>query len=256
MIDSHAHLTDQRFSQDLEAVIRRAREEGVSRILDIGDGVDSSRRSAELAGKHGFIFSAAGIHPHGAGGTERLADLEELLSREKVVAVGETGLDYYRGLSGADRQRALFEESVAMACRRGLPVIVHCRSAADDVHRILRRFPAVSGVMHCFSGGADEAERFLEIGMYISFAGNVTFPRADPIRAAAAAVPLDRILLETDSPYLAPQAVRGKRNEPAYIRHVYRFVAGLRSISPAELAEAVSLNFSKLFGIEPEGGSV
>ncbi len=254
MIDSHAHLNDGSFSADLEDVIGRARKAGVSFILDIGDGVASSRRSIEIAEEHDFIFSAAGIHPHNAGSDESLSEIEKLLSHDKVVAVGETGLDYYRRLSEANVQRSLFEASIDLACRHDLPVIVHCRRAFDDVLRIMKSFPEVKGVMHCFSGGADEAERFLELGLYISFAGNVTFPRADVVRRAASVVPLKRLLLETDCPYLSPQAVRGKRNEPAYVSHVYDFFSKMRSVSLTDLATKTEDNFSKLFGMEIREG--
>jgi len=250
MIDSHAHINDVSFSDDLEGVIRRARDAGISCILDIGEGIESSRKSAGIAEKHDLVFSAAGIHPHHAESGGSLLEIEKLLSHEKVVAVGEIGLDYYRGQAESGAQRRLFEKSLEIACRRGLPVIIHCRQAFEDVRRIIGRFAGIRGVMHCFSGGAAEAERFLELGLYISFAGNFTFPKATALREAASFVPLDRMLLETDCPYPAPQAVRGKRNEPAYVRYIYEFIAELRSTSPGELDSRLSANFSDLFGVE------
>ena len=227
----------------------RARGAGVSCILDVGDGSASSRKSISIAEKHDIVFSAAGIHPHHAESNEDLFEIERLLSHEKVIAVGEIGLDYYRGPAKSGAQGRLFEASVEIACRHGLPVIIHCRQAFDDVLQIIRRFPEVRGVMHCFSGGPAEAGPFLELGLYISFAGNITFPKAAALREAASLVPLDRLLLETDCPYLSPQPVRGKRNEPANVGYIYELVAELRGVPAVDLKTRIGRNFLKLFGV-------
>jgi TatD DNase family protein len=227
-------------------VLARAREAGVARVITIGTGIDSCRRALELARAPG-VAAALGIDPHQAGTAEaeRLDELRKLLGEPGVVAVGETGLDYHYGAERKDEQRALFEAQLALARERELPVVVHTRAADADTEAILRAHDGTV-VMHCFSepGLLDGA---LDRGWYVSFAGNVTYPKADDLRAAAARVTADRILAETDSPYLAPQPVRGRRNEPAHVVHTVAALAAARGEDADELAARIDANATAAF---------
>jgi TatD DNase family protein len=256
MVDSHAHLDDERFSPDLSAVLDRAREAGVRRIVTVGTGLASCEAAISLAQRNpGFVSASVGIHPHEARGADEaaLARLMELARSPGVVAIGETGLDYHYDRSPRDVQRKVFESQIRIALSLNLPVVVHCREAYEDCLTILKRHAGsgLRGVMHCFSGDRPTAETLIGMGFFISFAGPLTFPNAGKLREVARFVPEDRLLIETDCPYLAPQAVRGRRNEPAFVRYVAEALATLRGMPADEIAEKTSANAARLFrGLE------
>ena len=245
MIDAHAHLDA---LEEPSEVVARAREAGVTRIVTIGTGIDSCRRALDLTA-HDGVFAALGIDPHQAGTeeAERTGELRELLEHPKAVAVGEAGLDYHYGADRKREQRELFQAQLDLARELGSPVVVHTRSANADTEAMLRGHDGTV-VMHCFSE-PDLLEAGLERGWYFSFAGNITYPKADDLRAAAAAVPADRLLAETDSPYLAPQPVRGRPNEPANIRHTVAVLAAARDDDEAELVARLDANATAAFGL-------
>jgi len=249
VIDTHAHLD----ACDVQAsdLLGGAREAGVSRVVTIGTGIDSCRRALAIADSEPGVFAALGIDPHQAATLEanRLAELRELLAHERVVAVGETGLDGHHGAETLREQRALFDAHLALAEDLDLPVVIHSRSASDETVAALAPFPGTI-ILHCFSEPA-LLEPALERGYYVSFAGNVTYPKAEVLRAAAARVPDDRILVETDSPYLAPQAVRGQRNEPRHLVHTLEVLAGVRSEGVAELEARIDTNADAAFRLAP-----
>ena len=253
LIDSHAHLDDEQFASDLDAVLSRAREAGVSRIVTVGADIASCESAVALANRNpGFVLAAVGIHPHDAekANAASLARLEELARGPGVVAIGETGLDYHYGRSIREAQKAAFESHIRLALRLDLPIVIHCREAYADCLAILDRYgqSGLRGVAHCFSGGIDDAQRLLEMGFLLSFAGPLTFPNAGNLREVARHVPLDRVLVETDSPYLAPQPVRGRRNEPAFVAHVAATLAELHGVTARAAGEATGRNAVVLFG--------
>ena len=259
-VDSHAHLDGERFDSDREEVIARARESGVSTIVAIGNGdgpaqVDCGIRLAE---KYEFIYATLGIHPHEAKLAEEGAyqNMEQLARHPKVIAWGEIGLDYYYDHSPRETQKAVFIRQMELAAAAELPIVIHCRPSdgSDDAWEnwfgLIREHWAprgLGGILHCFTGNWPQAKRALDMGFMISFAGNVTFPKAQQIRDAAMEVPLDRILIETDSPYLAPVPHRGKRNEPAFVTETARKLGELRGLSSDEVGEQTSRNFYKFF---------
>lgn len=245
MIDSHAHLDA---LEEPEVAVARAREVGVTRVITIGTGIESCRRALELT-VHDGVYAALGIEPHQAATAEaeRVGELRALLEHPNAVAVGEAGLDYHYGRDARDDQRSLFEAQLALASDLDLPIVVHTRAANADTTAILRAHGGTV-VMHCFS----EPELLaagLERGWYFSFAGNATYPKAEALREAAEAVPADRILAETDSPYLAPQPVRGRTNEPAYVLHTLAALAEARGEEVDELAARIDANAAAAFGI-------
>ena len=246
MIDTHAHLDA---LEDPAAAVERACEAGVGRIVTIGTGIDSCRAALELAGGHEGVFAALGIDPHQAGTDEasRLPELRELLGHAKAVAVGETGLDYHYGGDRRNEQQTLFEAQLELARELRLPVVIHTREANADTEAILRGHDGAV-VMHCFSepGLLDAG---LERGWYFSFAGNATYPKAQELREAAARVPANRFLAETDSPYLAPQPVRGRTNEPAFVNHTLTVLAEVRGVDAAELAAQIDANATAAFNL-------
>ncbi|HVY47989.1 MAG TPA: TatD family hydrolase [Minicystis sp.] len=244
MIDTHAH-----FGDDADEVLARAGEAGVDRIVAVATTLAGARAALALADAHDGVFACLGIHPHEAGGEEadNVDAIRALLAHPKAVAVGETGLDYFRDYAPHDRQQALFEAQLAVARETGKPVVIHTRAADDDtVARLLTHEGPV--ILHCFSSPA-LLEPALANGWYVSFAGNVTYKNAFELRAAARRVPRDRILAETDSPYLAPQAVRGERNEPAYVMHTLEVLAETRDQAPSELAAQIDANAAAVFGL-------
>jgi TatD DNase family protein len=243
VIDTHAHLDA---LDHPDAAVARAAEAGVGRILTVGTTVEGCRRALEFAESHHGVFAILGIHPHEAeseGG--RLEEIEPLLQHAKAVAVGETGLDFYRNISPPDRQRVVFEAELALADHLGKPVVVHTRAADKDTLGVLGSFGGTV-VLHCFSSAA-LLPVALERGYYISFAGNVTYPNASELRLAATQVPADRLLAETDSPYLAPQPVRGRSNEPAHVMHTLAGLAAARDEDPAELEARINANATAAF---------
>jgi len=247
MIDTHAHLDA--CADRPSALIRRARTAGVDRIVTVGTGVESSRAALELAQLHEEVLAALGIDPHQAGDAEagRVEELRELLEHDEAVAVGETGLDYFRDRAPRDRQRKLFEAQLELAAELGKPVIIHTRDAEADTADVLSGF-AGTVVMHCFSSPG-LLDTVLERGYFVSFAGNVTYPKASDLRAAAAQVPAERILAETDSPYLAPQARRGRPNEPANVVLTIAELAKIRGEYADELGARIAANAATAFAL-------
>ncbi|MEW8958567.1 D-aminoacyl-tRNA deacylase [Moorella humiferrea] len=253
LIDSHAHLNDPAFAGDLNAVLGRLKEAGVAAVINVGYDVPSSRRAVEQAHTWPFIYAAVAVHPHDAAtfDSEAEAVIGGLARDARVVAVGETGLDYYRNLSPRQRQQEVFRWHLDLARTLRLPVIVHDRDAHGDTLRILKKaapFPA-GGVLHCFSGSWEMARECLDMGFYISLAGPVTFKNAARLREIAGRVPMDRLLVETDCPYLTPEPHRGKRNEPAYVKLVVEAVAVARGLPFEAVAEATAANARRLFGL-------
>ena len=250
LVDTHCHLDDHGFDADRQEVISRAQASGVAHIITVGTGLKSSEAALALARSHPFIYAAVGLHPHEAKDfDEKIRErLFEMAADEKTVAIGETGLDYHYMHSPKEAQAHAFRAQVEIARQTGLPVIIHSREAGDGALKILEQAGGVAGVLHCFSGDSKMAQAAVEMGLYISFAGQVTFRKADLLRQVASDVPDDRLLMETDAPYLAPVPFRGKRNEPAYLAETARVLAQIRGISPEDLARITSLNASKLFG--------
>ena len=250
MIDTHAHLDG--CEEPAAFLVERARAVGVSRIVTVGTGVASCRAALAIAETEKGVSAALGIDPHQAGGPEaaRIEELVELLGHPRVVAVGETGLDYFHDLAPRDAQRALFDRQLEVAAASGLPVVVHTRDADADTSAALASFPGTV-ILHCFSVPG-LLETAIERRYYVSFAGNVTYPKATALREAAAAVPDDRILAETDSPYLSPQPLRGKRNEPANVLHTLGVLAHVRGEETTTLEKRIDSNASAAFGrLEP-----
>lgn len=253
LIDSHAHLDFSQFKNDRDDVIARALDAGVTKIVNVGTDMASSEASVTLAREHQAIHAAVGIHPHDAKTlTPRaLKRLSELAANEGAVAIGEIGLDFYRDLSPRDQQRVAFRQQIRLAIKLDMPIVVHDRDAHADVLRILREEGAqrVGGVLHCFSGNLDMALEGIGMGFSIAFGGPITYG-GEKKRAIAQQIPLEKILVETDCPYLTPVPHRGKRNEPAYVRHVAEKIAEIRGISFHEVAEATSRNAALLFGLK------
>lgn len=268
LIDSHAHLD---FYDDPAGVLARAAEAGVATVLaiGIGDGPATMHRALELAHQYPNVWASAGIHPQEAhqADAEALQKLEQLAADPRCLAVGEIGLDYYHLENpDIDVQQRAFVAQMRLAAAAGKPILIHCRTselataeakarfgpadAADDLLRLLEEHWAptgLPGVLHCFSGSAEDADRALAIGFYLSFAGNLTYPKSLGIQGVAAAAPAERILVETDAPFLAPAPFRGKQNEPALVTHTAAFLAGLRNVSAGEIAELTTSNFRRLF---------
>jgi TatD DNase family protein len=244
VIDTHAHLTS---LEDADEALRRAAEAGVDRILTVGTSVEDCRRAVSLAEQHEGVFAILGIHPHDAGRAtaDDLVALRGLLAHPKAVAVGETGLDWFRDYAPRDDQRRLFAAELELAAELEKPVVIHTRAADEDTLAALADHPG-SVVLHCFSA-PHMLPTALERGWYVSFAGNATFPKAVDLRLTATEVPRERILAETDSPYLAPQPVRGKRNEPANVVHTLAALAGARGEEPAELERQIERNAAECF---------
>jgi TatD DNase family protein len=245
VIDTHAHLG----LDEAPAILARARAAGVDRVIVVATTVPGAHEALALADRDDGVYASLGIHPHEAGDVDdgQLAELGRLLASERAVAVGETGLDYYRDYAPRDAQRRLFEQHLGLAETLGLPVVIHTRSADEDTLAVLAGFDGTV-VLHCFSSPAllDVA---LERRWYVSFAGNVTYPRAPELRAAAAQVPGDRLLVETDSPYLAPQAVRGRVNEPAYVMQTLAVLADARREAAPALGRQIDANADAAFGL-------
>ena len=250
LIDSHCHLDSEQFDADREAVIQRALEAGVTNMVAIGtgNGPPDLEAGIRLADRYEFFYATVGVHPHDASKPFDEKHLADLVQHPKVVAVGEIGLDYHYDFSPREVQRAVFIRQMEIAAAAKKPIVIHTREAWDDTISVIREHwnSGLGGVMHCFSGGPSEAQQALDLGFYLSFGGIVTFPKATEIQEAARAAPIDRILVETDAPYLAPVPKRGRRNEPAYIVETVRKFAALRGVSFEEITEATSANFRRL----------
>ena len=254
LVDSHCHLDDAQFNDDRDTVIERARAAGLKWMLAIGtgDGPPDLLSAVRLADLNPFVLASVGVHPNDAPKIEpnrTFQDLERALSHPKVAGIGEIGLDYHWGVP-KEAQLPVFIEQLEMAAAARMPVIIHTRDAWGDTMNVLRtHWPRTElpCVMHCFTGDAEQARQCIELGFYLAFGGVTTFPKAAAIREAARIVPSDRLLLETDSPYLAPVPYRGKRNEPAYVAYTARTVAEVRGISLEDLAAQTTMNFERIF---------
>jgi TatD DNase family protein len=255
LIDSHAHLDVSDFDSDRDAMLARAHAAGVQAILAIGGGPDALDAALPFAERHDWIYAAAGIHPHEA----RLATpahyeaLSRLARHPRFLAWGEIGLDYHYDHSPREAQQRVFVEQLEHARAARRPVILHCREAWPDCLALLDRHwrsSGLGGIFHCFTGTLAEARQGIEMGFLVSFAGNLTYPRAQNLREVAAALPLDSLLIETDSPFLPPQPYRGRRNEPAYVAEVARTLGPVRDLAPGEVARAASANFRRFFRLE------
>ena len=249
-IDSHAHIQLSQFDRDRDAVLKHAHEAALSTILIIGFDVETSLGAIELADKHKNLYATVGMHPHDAKKLtpDVLKTFRELVNHPKVVALGEIGLDYYRNLSPPAVQKEAFVKQLDLAEEMEMPIIVHNRDAYMDILPILEaRGEKIQGVLHCFTGDVELMHRSLEIGFHIGIGGIVTYPNAKDVQAVAKEIPLERLLIETDCPWLAPQSWRGKRNEPAYVRAVAEKIAELRETSIATIGEITTQNFNRLF---------
>ena len=256
LIDSHCHLDAKRFNDDRAAMIARARQAGVRRMVTIGCDVENSERALGLAATHEDIYATVGVHPHEAAEAKSdfIDQLSSLSAHPKCVAMGECGLDYYYDHSPREIQQRVFAAQIDLAQERKLPLVIHVRDAWDDCLQLLRDriLPDESGrspgVIHCFSGTLEQAKASLDLGFFISIPGIVTFAKPGELPDVVKQVPLDRLLIETDSPYLAPKPHRGKRNEPAYVAHVAEKVAQLRDVPLSDIIEATGHNARALFG--------
>lgn len=278
LIDSHAHLDSPRYADDREAMLVRARQAGVGVVLSIGIGEGPAEMHQALEICRDFnarrgaganlpkLYASAGIYPHNTPEADAaaLAKLDSLLAEPEVIACGEIGLDYYHEGAPRDAQRAGLICQLEIAAARKRPILIHCRGtnesadAWDDVFLVLEEYwrrTGLGGIMHCFGGGWGQARRSLDLGFLVSFAGNLTYPKAQPLRDVAARIPLDGILVETDAPWLAPAPHRGKRNEPALVVQTAQVVAGLVNVTPNEIADATTANFCRLFHLRPDVGN-
>ena len=254
LFDTHAHLHFPDYADDLDAVLERARVAGVRGMVTIGTDRETNQAVVELARRLPNVWATVGIHPHDAGEVAEadFAEMEELArSEKKVVGFGEMGLDFFRNLSPPEAQRQVFRRQIRMARDLGKPVVIHCRDAHDETLAILadERAGEIGGVMHCFSGDVEIARRCLDLGLFISLAGPVTYKNARALPEVARFVPDDRLVVETDCPYLPPTPHRGKRNEPAYVALTAAFVAELRGVDPEALGATITDNAATLFGI-------
>ena len=250
LIDSHAHLVS---LENLSEVLERAKENNIGKIVSISSDIPSTEETITLAERNSFIFATTGVHPHSADQTneEVLKRLDQFAKHEKVVAIGETGLDYFYMNSEKEVQIDSFVEHIHLGRKHNLPVIIHVREADENMVEILKKERAANlpGVIHCFTGNYDTAVKYLDLGYYISFSGIVTFKRSEELREAAKKIPANKILIETDSPYLAPVPHRGKPNEPSYVKHVADTLAEVRGITFDELADITKANAETLFRI-------
>ncbi|NLK51450.1 MAG: TatD family hydrolase [Syntrophomonadaceae bacterium] len=251
LIDSHCHLTDSDFKRDQAEVLQRAQAMGVERVVCVGFDLASSLEVEALARQYSKVYAVIGVHPHDARlvREQTYVILKRTAQSPRVVAIGETGLDYYRNLSPREAQQQAFRGHIRLARELGLPLVIHDREAHADVLRIMReeKVNEVGGVVHCFSGSWEMAQECMDMGFYISLAGPVTYNNARRLQEIATRVPLDRLLVETDAPYLTPVPLRGKRNEPGYVRYVAEKIADLREITLEELARATTANVEKIF---------
>jgi TatD DNase family protein len=253
LIDTHCHLTFEGLAENVAAVIERSKAAGVTGWITVGTDPQHNRKAIELAERFENMYAAVGIHPHDAKTVtaDILKELRELTHSNKVVAIGETGLDYHYNFSSHDEQRKVFAEHLKIAAELNLPVIIHCREAFDETMEILEQFgDAKKVVFHCFSGSAEQVKIVLDCGFYISFTGVVTFKNAEKTRRAAEVVPLDRLMVETDCPYMSPEPMRKQKiNEPALMIHTARRLAELKGIGLGDFAEAVTATSKTFFGI-------
>ena len=249
LIDTHCHLDFPPFDPDRDLVIQRAEEAGISYFINIGSTLESSAASCELAQKYTQIYASVGVHPHDADSFDLTVEarLKELAQLNKVVAIGETGLDYYRNLSSQDRQKQAFIKQIALAKSLKLPLVIHSRQAENDVMQIIRSALPLRAVVHCFSGEESFLKECLGYGFFISYTCNITYKKADALREMVKLTPLDRLMLETDAPYLSPEGFRGKRNEPFQIKLLANQVSQIKGVSFEEIAKRTTQNAKDFF---------
>ena len=253
LFDTHAHLDDERFDEDREQIIEQIKQDGISLIVNPGADMKSSRAAIKLAEKYDFIYAAVGIHPHDVKDiTEAdLIELEQMAKHEKVVAIGEIGLDYYYDNSPRELQMEYFIKQIELANKLSLPIIIHSRDASMETYEILKEHKKDIGcVLHCFSQSLEMAELYLKIGCHLSFAGPLTFKKSSKLKEVARNIPLDKIFIETDSPYLTPEPYRGRRNDPSKVRYVAEELSKLRAISVDKIAETTMNNAIEFFDIK------
>jgi len=259
ILDAHCHLADPRLYPDLHGALARAADAAVGTIVAVGaiDTIATDRLTVEIAERHPHVFAAVGVHPHNAADCDeaRIAALTALAQSPKVVAIGETGLDFHYLHSPVAAQERAFRRHLELARALDRPVMIHCRAAERRLCEIVREtgMPPAGGMIHCFTGAADAAREFVELGFYVSFSGILTFRKAEALRAAAMVVPEDRLLIETDAPYLTPEPFRGKRNEPAYVRRTFEAMAALRGGDASALAAQICDNAARLFRLPALG---
>lgn len=251
LIDTHIHLDDECYNRDRDAVIARAREEGVDYLIVVASDLESSKRCIELTEEFDSLYAIVGIHPHEAKTVDEntYSKLKELAKNKRVVAIGEIGLDYHYDHSPREAQREVFRNQIRLAKELRLPIIIHHREALSDTIEMVREEGIREGVFHCFSGCLKEAEEVISLGFYVSIAGPVTFKNAKRLQELVKELPLDKLLIETDSPYLSPHPFRGKRNEPAYLKYTAEKIAELRDLKFNKIAYATTENAKRLFKI-------
>ena len=252
MIDSHCHLADKQFATDLDAVLKRAKEAGIHQMITIADSLEEAETCIEIAEKYPHIFATVGVHPHNAkdwkrGDGERMTGM--VSGSTKVKAIGEIGLDYHYDHSERGTQRAVFLEQLTLSRELGLPAVIHCREAVKDIETIVREVEPLQAVMHCCTEKWEDVEWFVKLGHMLSFTGIATYPSSHDIRETIKHCPMDQIMIETDSPYLAPVPHRGKRNEPAFVAEVAKKIAEIKDISIEEVDAATTKNAMEFFGL-------
>ena len=250
MIDSHSHLFEEEFENDLEDCIKRCKENNVNKILLVGFSYSTNRKALELSKKYDIFYPTAGIHPDEADNNylEKIEDLKEFVKNNKVYTIGECGIDYHYTKENAEIQKIIFKAQIELSIEMNLPLIIHMRDATADTYNILKEYKGkIKGVMHCYSGSLEMAYEFIKLGLHISLGGPVTFKNAKEPKEVAKNIPLDKLLIETDCPFLAPTPFRGKRNESSYVKLVAEEIANLRGISFEELEEATENNTKELF---------
>lgn len=250
--DTHTHLDDEKFDTDRDELIESFKQSGLTLAVNIGADMKTSQASIKLAEKYDFIYATVGVHPNVTGDMtdDDLAMLKEMARHEKVVAIGEIGLDYYYDEPDPEIQKKWFRAQLTLAKELGMPYVVHDREAHADVLEIIKEIGYTNGVMHCFSGSSEMAKEVTKMGMYVSIAGQVTFKNAPKVQAVASSVPVDKLLIETDSPYLTPEPFRGKRNNSSYVKYTAEKIAELRGMDVSEIARITMENGKKFYNIK------
>jgi len=251
LIDTHCHLDFPEFNQDRDEVIQRAKNGGIDYIINIGSSLLGSQKSYDLAQKYDFIYATCGIHPHDADSIDKKTQeaLRLIAKKDKIVAIGETGLDYYKNYSKPENQMSLFISLVKLAKERDLPLVIHSRAAQDDILKVLKSSLPIRAVVHCFSGDEVFLKECLDLGFFISFTCNLTYKKAENLRNLVKLTPLERLMLETDAPFLSPEGLRGKRNEPLYVKNLAEEICKIKEVNFEEVARITTENARKFFNL-------